>query len=354
MVNIRSFESLHIELGPKFNVFIGKNGAGKTSILEAIDVLSRGKSFRTSNLTEIIRQNQTDLAIASSVISADKNEISLSLTRKKAVTELKVNSFVTSKWSEITSYLPIISIHPESYIVITGGPNERRKYIDWGLFHVEPSFKTSWSSYVRALKQRNVCLRNKQINDAKQWHGVLNEYGLNIHHSRLKYLKAITPIIQFYASKLNLNQNIDIGYQQGWSSEYELLDSLERELKPEDLALTTNVGPHRANLSIKWHGKKFATTSSRGQQKALAIAMYLAQSQYMVDHFSKNSVYLVDELPAELDQSTCQQVLLLLSELNSQVVITSVSEHYLRDPTPENTKWFHVEHGHASPIRPML
>lgn len=354
IVNIRLFESLQIDLGSGFNVFLGKNGAGKTTILEAIDVLSRGKSFRTSNLSEVIKQNQSDLAISSSIISQDNNETSLSFIRKKSTSALKINSLTTPKWSEITSYLPIISIHPESYLVITGGPNERRKYIDWGLFHVEPNFRMSWSSYVRALKQRNTCLRNKQTNDAKQWHIVLNEYGLNIHQARIRYIEAITPLIKSYATKLNLKHSIDIQYQQGWSSEYELLDLLEQELNGDDLPLSTSVGPHRANISLKWQGKKFSTTSSRGQQKVLAIAMYLAQSQYMADNFSKKGIYLIDELPAELDQETCQKVLLLLSELNSQIVITAVSAHYLRDFVPENTKWFHVEHGHASSISPML
>lgn len=350
IVNIRLFESLQIELGARFNVFLGKNGAGKTSILEAIDVLSRGKSFRSSSITEIIKQKESGLAISTTVIPEDDHEISLSYVRKKMVSELKINNLQTTKWSEITQYLPVISIHPESYLVITGSPNERRRYMDWGLFHVEPSFKNCWSLYMRALKQRNACLRNKQKSEAKQWHNVLNEYGLNIHRARFDYVRAVSPLIKLYAQKLSLKNNIDIQYNQGWSSEYELIDLLDQELLSDELPLSTSVGPHRANISLKWESKKFATTSSRGQQKVLAIAMYLAQSQYMSDNFSKNGIYLIDELPAELDQGTCQKVLTLLAELNSQVVITSVSDHYLRDYVPHDTKWFHVEHGHASPM----
>ena len=344
--NIRLFESLDIALAPKFNIFLGKNGAGKTSILESIDLLSRGKSFRCSNVSEIMKQNETNLAVSCSIILSD-SEVSLSLARKKSASELKVNSLKAAKWSEITSHLPVISIHPESYLVITGSPSERRKYIDWGLFHVEPSYKNSWSSYMRALKQRNVCLRYKQITQARQWHATLCEYGLIINQARLDYIQAIKPLIKQYAEHLNLKSTIDIEYKQGWSLDNELLELLDQELLEDDLPLSTGVGPHRANISLKWDGKKFAATSSRGQQKVLAIAMYLAQSQYMSDNFSKKGVYLIDELPAELDQNTCQKVLSLLVELNSQVVITSVSEHYLKDFVPENTKWFHVEHNQA-------
>jgi len=350
VINVRLFESLQLELGPSFNVFLGKNGAGKTSVLEAIDVLSRGKSFRSSNISEIIKQNESSLAISSEMASADNSETSLSFIKKKSISELKINGVAASKWSEITHHIPVISIHPESYLVITGSPSERRKYMDWGLFHVEPTFKNSWSSYMRALKQRNVCLRNKSIKEVKQWHSVLIEYGLIIHNARLDYIQAITPLIQTYTQKLNLNTKVEIEYKRGWSDDYELIDLLERELMDDELPLSTGVGPHRANISLKWDGKKFAATSSRGQQKVLAIAMYLAQSQYMADNFSKKGVYLIDELPAELDENTCHKVLSLLSDLNSQVLITSVSDHYLRGNVPEITKWFHVEHGQATPM----
>lgn len=354
MVNIRLFESLELDLVPGFNVFIGSNGAGKTTILEAIDVLSRGKSFRSSNLNEIVKQNESDLAISCRVLSAEKNETTLSIIRKKSSTALKVNDLLASKWSEITQFLPIISIHPESYQVITGGPNERRKFLDWGLFHVEPGFRKNWSSYMRALKQRNACLRNRQINDAKQWHSVLDEYGCYLHQARTSYIEAIMPLIMSYANNLNLNKPIQIGYRQGWTQEDNLAYCLDRELQNDELPQSTSVGPHRADLSIKWNNKKFSSSSSRGQQKVLAIAMYLAQSQYMANNFSKKSIYLVDELPAELDQETCYKVLTLLSELNSQVVITSVSDHYLSYHIPADTKWFHVEHGRTCSTNPVL
>ena len=160
--------------------------------------------------------------------------------------------------------------------------------------------------------------------------------------------KALTPIISEFTEKINLPAKVSFEYQRGWDNQTDLLDALEQELYQNKPPLTTGCGPHRADLLLKWQGKKFSQSSSRGQQKALTIAMYLAQSTYMEREFKKKSVYLVDELPAELDQPTSEKILTLLTELNSQVIITTVSDFYLREQIPEEANWFHVEHGQVN------
>ena len=159
---LRLFQDLELKLSPGINVFIGDNGAGKTSILEAADVLSRGKSFRAAHLSEVIQHDQDSLVISAEILDSNQQAVQLGIARNATETRLRLNQQNVSKWSELAQYLPLLAIHPESYQLITGGPSERRKFLDWGLFHVEHQFKQVWNDYVRALKQRNFCLRMQQ------------------------------------------------------------------------------------------------------------------------------------------------------------------------------------------------
>ena len=343
--NVRSLQEVNLNLGPNFNLFIGDNGVGKTSILEALDFLSRGRSFRTHHVSEIINSDTAALSISITLLDESNFSRTINLKKSSAHTDLSINEQKVSKWSDIAQYLPIISIHPESYLYVTGGPSERRKYIDWGLFHVEPSYRDHWSTYMKALKQRNVCLKNRNLSEAQHWHQVLDKHGSVITRWRQEYCDQISPLIYEFWKNLGLNEQIDMRYSRGWVSDLNLNEALEGELKREEPTLTTRSGPHRAELQITWKNKNFSESSSRGQQKSLTIAMLLAQSEHLKALTNKNSIYLVDELPAELDLPTCKRVIELLKSLDTQILITAVSDHHLVDQIGKDNSWFHVEPG---------
>ena len=345
---LRLFQDLEIELSPGFNLFIGENGAGKTSILEAADVLSRGKSFRAGQLSEVVRNGQDRLVISAEVLNGTDEKVQLGMARDAGSTRLRLNQQNVHNWSALTECLPILSIHPESYQLITAGPNERRKYVDWGLFHVEPNFKRAWVNYSRALKQRNFCLKLKHINEAKQWHQTLQENGEQIHHMRSQYIDEIAPIVQELADKLALNDVISLKHKPGWDLREGLETQLDAELSCPDCPISTQVGPHRADVIISWNDSRFAKTSSRGQQKILAIALKLAQAMHLYRRQNKSSIYLVDELPAELDQVRRQKVLQELSKMPNQVLITSISKDTLSAINRQDINWFHVERGRVT------
>lgn len=346
--HLRLFQNLEIELSAGINVIIGENGAGKTSILEAIDVLSRGKSFRTANLAEVTHHNYKNMMISAEINNSNQPSLRLGMVRTQTNTQLRINGEDTRRWSELTTHLPLLTIHPESYLLVTGGPAERRKYLDWGLFHVEPQFLEAWRSYMKALKQRNYCLKQRQIDEARQWHHVLAEKGEAISHWRSGYGEGIIPIVQLFASKLGLNAPISFKYECGWKKHVGLLDALEQELQVDTSPSNTQSGPHRAEWLLMWKDGIFSKTSSRGQQKILAIALMLAQAKYLYEQHKKSSLYLIDELPAELDQIRCAKVLKLLHEFDSQTLITSVAKEPVSHIDAEDTKWFHVERGQVT------
>ena len=346
--NLRLFKTLEIELAAGINVLVGQNGAGKTSVLEAIDILSRGKSFRTANLAEVTCHDQKELVISAEIETVDQ-PMRLGLAKNGTNTQLRVDGQNISRWSDLTKHLPLLTIHPESYSLVTGGPSERRKYLDWGLFHVEPQFQAAWRDYMKALKQRNYCLKQGQIDEAQQWHQPLSKNGDVINDLRIDYCQRISPIVRLFASKLGLNDSISFKYVKGWKEQIDLSDALKQELQTKgDLPLSTQVGPHRAEWMLTWEEGNFAKTSSRGQQKILAIALKLAQAKYLYIQNKKSSMYLIDELPAELDEIRCTKVLSLLSEINSQTLITSVAKAPLTQVSGQDAKWFHVEHGQVT------
>ena len=346
--SLRLFQNLDLGLSPGINVFIGDNGAGKTSILEAADVLSRGKSFRAAHISEVIQRGQDNLMIAAEIVNGSDQAVQMGVAKGASQTQLRLNQQNVTKWSALTENLPLLAIHPESYQLITGGPGERRKYLDWGLFHVEPQFKKLWSDYARGLKQRNYCLRMQRFQEAKQWHHVLNDSGEAITNLRTSYITEIAPIVQVIAANLGVNDAILFEFKPGWDTQRSLDSLLDEELIKADKPYSTQYGPHRADLAMYWKGAKFAKTSSRGQQKILAIALKLAQAKHLFQKLQKASIYLIDELPAELDRDRCKKVLGLLAELNSQVLITSVSKEPVLALNNQEINWFHVERGQVT------
>ena len=345
--NLRSFENFSLAFSPDINFFIGDNGAGKTSILEAVDVLSRGKSFRSASLKHIANYNDPRLTLFSELQANDGNTTQLGVQCHNNVTELKINREKVKKWSSLATFLPVIDIHPESYTLITGAPSERRRFLAWGTFHVEPSFLQAWSAYHRALKQRNSCLKERNIEQARNWHPVLAESGEAITRLFEQYTQQLIPYVHELLGEFELPEDIQLQFLSGYNNQ-SLLQQLEKELENQLVPTATTCGPQRSDIQITWNGHTFAKTSSRGQQKVLAMTLKLAQARLLSHTQDKPSVYLIDELPAELDEKHCLNALNIIRHLKSQAFITSVSNDRISGFTGSATKTFHVERGHVS------
>ena len=346
---LRCFEQCELNFSRDINVIYGNNGAGKTSILEGISVLSCGKSFRTNKLSHVIHQHLDELILFGEVNSATDSTIKLGIHHKSGLTELRINQEKAQKWSEIAKNLPVLDIHPESYLLVTGGPVERRKFLNWGMFHVEPGFGKIWAEYSRAIKQRNSCLRHRQLEQASFWHQSIAELGEKIALDLQHYVDLIIPYVSQICSQFGLSDELTISYYRGWNQEHSLLNHLQEELQAEEIGFSTSHGPHRGDIKISWKNQPFSKTSSRGQQKVLTIAMKIAQAQYLKEHSSKSSIYLIDELPAELDKQRREIAFDLFAQLDSQIIISAVSKASV-DYITRDIKWFHVEQSCVSAV----
>jgi DNA replication and repair protein RecF len=237
------------------------------------------------------------------------------------------------------------AIDPEVHRLVDGGPQERRRYLDWGVFHVEPAFVDHWRRYQRALRQRNAALKAGQAPAAVHaWDSELIEAGEEVARHRQRYVAGLQDHVRAVGQRL-LGTDVEIGLYQGWSAERSLAQTLEHSFARDRERGMTHSGPHRADLSVKVSGQAARDRVSRGQQKLLAAAMLLGQLEHDAGLGSGVATLLVDDPAAELDATHLERLLREVLSLPTQLFITSLDPmNPLMKSLPEGRR-FHVEHG---------
>ena len=348
--NLRIIEQLDISLATDANVFIGENGAGKTSILEAIDILSRGRSFRERRIQPLLRKQASDL-IVSGTLNTAEGGIHLGIQKSTKQTTLHTNQEKVASISNHASYLPVVSIHPDSHQLVQGGSRFRRNYLDWLTFHVKPAFLQHWRNYSKCLRQRNQALREQcSTDELVVWTKKLNEHAISVDHARSEIFDHLKPIFDDYSRILLPEAEIDIDYYRGWSNTLTLEQELAEVLSQERHSKTTRLGAHRADLKLFMNQQEAATIASRGQQKLTAASLLLAQIDYAQKASSQRCVVLLDDIRAELDQEHAHALMTALQNLGCQVFITVIDRHQLELKGWQNTKLFHVKQGMCKAI----
>jgi DNA replication and repair protein RecF len=246
-------------------------------------------------------------------------------------------------------------INAQSFELLTGPPAARRQYLDWGVFHVEPAFFPAWQLFQRHLKQRNRLLRHDKIGSAElsAWTVKLADCGDAVARLRAEYVEAMLPFFQAVVSALlpELAETLNVRYAQGWDSSLSFAEALEQSYEGDRQQGYTRVGPQRADLKILTNGQNASEILSRGQQKLVVCALKLAQGQLLSERDGSGEfMYLVDDLPSELDKAHSRYVCKSLSSLAAQVFITAVDSREVTGVWPDQDaiSVFHVEHGTVS------
>ena len=347
-----------------FNFLYGANGSGKTSVLEAIGYLGLGRSFRINRHQAVVQHGQQRFTVFGGLdhgFDRERNAQSagtlahrLGISRDVAQKEttLRVDGEGVRSLSSLARHLPVSVIDPGVFDIVAGGPGKRRQFLDWAVFHVEPSFALTWQQCQRVTSQRNQTLRNGRLDESmlRIWDTQYAALSERISEARR------IAFDQFKSAFDSLVQEVDMGWTEGlklefypgWDSSQSLVDVLVRHREQEARMGHTLYGPNRADIRIRFQGRPVAETFSRGQQKTLVILMKIAQSMVLND-LGKQVSFLVDDINAELDESHRTMLARKLQELRCQVFITSI-EH----PDPESLwqsnqipdyRMFHVEHG---------
>ncbi len=347
-IQLRNLVDIDLHLSPQCTLICGANGSGKTSLLEAIYLLSRGKSFRTNRLSRLAHFEQNAFAVHGEL---SQESLAHKLSARYEQRELKLSSGDKDikRSSDLTSILPLTLVSTDSHKFFSEGPKQRRKFIDWGVFHVKHPFLEAWRAYCRALGQRNALLRNGGANSLLLgWDNELNRIGSDIDGWRATYLEDLRRhFLPMLASLVDLPE-LSMQYQRGWPDNIGLSEHLVASLERDQRLGYTRDGPHTADLVIKIKGVPAQECASRGQQKLIIAALHLAQAALFSEQLDKPCMVLVDDLPAELDFERRNYLLSLLDSLNSQVILTAIEPDEIDLSYFTESKMFHVEHGHIT------
>lgn len=320
ITHLRSIQQASFEFDPQFNLFIGSNGVGKTTVLEAIYLLSCGHSFRTRENHALINHEAERATVFTRLSSGDS--IGLEKNRQ-AKTRVKVNGAYCRSGSQLAQLLPVQVIYQDIFQILDAGPAHRRSILDWGMFHVKHEYFDVWLSYQRALKQRNALLR-KKIDANHAWDRQLIQYGEALTLMRLDYFSQLKLEFERCLQEL-ISIDATIEFYQGWDKKQQGI-SLGRcfaEAYEKDLYRQyTQFGPHQADIIIRIKENKAKNLVSRGQQKLILIALKLAQIKLL----NQKTVLLVDDFASELDGVNQQKLMSFIGKLNSQLFITSIED----------------------------
>jgi DNA replication and repair protein RecF len=347
---VRNLAPLDIHPHSRVNFIYGDNGSGKSSLLESIALLSSGKSFRSTQIKQLIHHDADRLELECELdgtAGADAQTQDLySLRLRNGDVLFRLDGSVLTSQAQVATRLPVQVIEPNTFRLLVGSPEDRRQFLDWGVFHVEPGFIEEWRIFRKVLKQRNSVLKQKEVSWLDVWDGGFIEASEKIHQYRLAYLKVFVPQFESTLAALDAEIKVRLHYYPGWEKDSQLKDILTRQ-QDRDLQLGyTQSGPHRAELRIRVDKLPAADVLSRGQQKTVVAALKLTQGILYKQSCGNAPIYLVDDLASELDSRHRLALCQVLEDLKCQVFITSIEKQQLMDSwTPSEFKVFHVEHG---------
>ena len=343
--NFRCLAAVDVALDARYNLFVGPNASGKTSLLEALFLLGRGRSFRTRGLSKLVRQGETGFRVVGWVESGGLTTVlGIGGTRQSA--DIRIGGQAASGAAELATHFPPLTIDPEIHKLLEDGPHRRRRFLDWGVFHVEPTFMDTWQRYHRALRQRNAALKpGLDPRAARVWEPELVATGERLTQIRRDYLEILGPVLADFGSRL-LGEEVSVALQPGWTGEEPFRAALERSFERDSRYGATHVGPHRADVSVRVASYLAKERVSRGQQKLLAAALTLAQLAVQEGRRPGRNALLLDDPAAELDAANLGRLLDVVRSLPVQLFVTALQPDLPGLGAPGRV--FHVERGRIS------
>ncbi|WP_020158769.1 DNA replication/repair protein RecF [Methylobacter marinus] len=349
--HVRNIHQESIRPSPTINFVVGENASGKSSLIEAIFILGRARSFRSTSIKPVISFDQSHLIVSAQALQPDGSHCHLGIQLDGKDFEIRINQQSRQKKSDLAYALPMQLIHPKSYELLDAGPQIRREFIDWGVFNDQANFLPVWRRFKKALLQRNSLLKTKQLEQINVWDKELVYYGTIVDNYRQQYLQKLKPVfIEIIKRFLDIGC-IDILLTAGWDGSKPFQQVLTEDMDKDLRYGFTHSGPHRADFQLLVNARLAKDFVSRGQLKLLVLSLKLAQVQLLANERGNIGCILVDDFAAELDVTNRAKLLAYLAELQCQVFITATEQADLGDLSRlKEYKMFHVEHGHIKPM----
>ncbi|MFP7723316.1 DNA replication/repair protein RecF [Lysobacter sp. A3-1-A15] len=355
---LRRFDTVEIEPASGLNLILGGNGAGKTSLLEALHLMAYGRSFRGRVRDGLIRSGETALEVfvewEDEPPTPDQQQDGARKLRRAGLRHTgsdwtgRLDGRDVTQLGDLCAALAVVTFEPGSHALITGSGEHRRRFLDWGLFHVEHGFLPAWRRYARAHKQRNALLKRRGgADELGAWEREMADAGDLVTRHREVYLASlqahIQPLLREWAPALGA---IELSYQPGWRRDATSLDDALLLARERDMAAGhTSVGPHRADWRVDFDSLPGREALSRGQAKLTALAAILGQGEHQAVQRRQWPVVALDDLASELDRAHQRRVLERLDDWKAQVLITGTDAPAGLGEAGRMAAVFHVEHG---------
>lgn len=350
--NVRILDNIRITPGQTLNRIIGLNASGKTSLLEAIYILSRGRSFRTPRIHEVITNNKDTLLVSIEGSSRNDRHIQTGIEKSRGKTCLKYNGFAVSKISQQAANVPVILITPESHSLVSGDPKQRRFWLDWALFHVEPSYLDHWRTYHRAYRQRNHLIRQgtKDSQQITVWERTMEQEAAVITFLRKRFIADLRGQFDLLTAETETPiPQVQIELQQGWAENLNLYDALVSSREADIRTGYTRYGIHRGDVIFKRDNHSLSRVYSRGEIKQFITILLIAQAKLLSRSLGEHPLILFDDFASELDVNSRKRIIRLLQGLQLQVFMT-MTDTESTWATGEEETVFHVEHGNIRKV----
>ncbi len=343
--SVRNIHRASLLPSSSVNFITGANASGKSSLLEAVFILGRARSFRTANVRQAIEFDQSDLIVSAQTRQSSGHLAQLGIQIGQKKCEIHINRESKTK-SDLAYCLPLQIIHPKSYKLLDAGPKIRREFLDWGVFNHHQCYLNDWRYFNKSLQQRNSLLKSRQIKQLHIWNQELVKYGTLVAQYRKDYIEKLKPVFKQVSQYFLNESDLQIKFLCGWNQEKGFLQVLENDLEKDIRYGYTQSGPHRSDFQLLFNHRSAKDYVSRGQLKLLILSLKLAQIKLYNDHSSHSACILIDDLAAELDAVNRVKLVKYLADLNCQIFMSSTEPSGFGELNEiKDFKVFHVEHG---------
>ncbi|MEX0976559.1 MAG: DNA replication/repair protein RecF [Woeseia sp.] len=346
--DFRCLESVTLEANPGYNLVYGSNASGKTSLLEAIAYLGRGKSFRGASTEQLLRHGAREFLLRGRVQGVDR-VLRLGVRNGSAGLEISTDGDRGGGAAALAEVLPLQIVDPDVHDLVAAGPDGRRRYLDWMAFHVEQGYLALWRDFRRALRQRNTVLRqDTDTATLAGWDREFEQLGHRVDEVRARVLESARQALESTGRRL-LGEPVGFEYQRGWAADQSLAAALQANRQRDRQLGSTQSGPQRADIRLSSAERQARKRVSRGQQKLLACTLILSATAVVQAHLGRPLLLLLDDPAAELDRHSLGRLMEEVSMLRCQVIATALQAD--DQLFPEAPALFHVEQGALNPVR---
>ncbi len=375
ITDFRNLRSVKLLPSPSVNWLIGSNGAGKTSILESLYLVSTGKSFRSNSARQYVNHESGKCLVVTRIGDDPDSPLMTHVGVERDVHSgfsVRCNGETLRRLSELARLFPVVTLLPDSVELITGDPGVRREFVDWTMFHVEHlgEYLEVYRNFSVSLQNRNKLLKcmsdgsrsvdKAAIQELDGWDEQFARWGESLTTLREEFVHHLVETLNSTPELLGSefpNPSYELGklriaFYSGWSSERTLAEQilLQRDRDVERGSSTS--GPHRFDIRVQYDGVAVKEFFSRGQLKHLTSLFKIAQARLFQQTHSKGEViFLFDDAFAELDARHAKSIISVVRSLGIQMFVTSVEAPETKGfSTHKHDKMFHVEHGTVCPV----